>query len=478
MKRFFKFALVAVLNTLVAISVGCDTSTVQNAGENDKRHPDDIRIAGLEFVPCKPDFGGEACVEMAMGIHGNTLDQDFVFDQSGVDPMEGRGCTTRELLGAIKTLRVDPGQVWIPVDPNDPEAQFMQQMNELKNDLQQNVPWIVCLKTDEGEKFMLVTGMNLKTNELLLHNPNVIEGAFSRVSLRQFAKSWQFTDETGKGVYIKFRMKGSPLEAAPATEFTNADYAQHIRKLKAKMPEGDFKIVIQKPFVVVGDEELETVKRRAENTVGWAVTKLKRSYFTKDPKYILDVWLFKDKTSYETNAKELFGRVPGTPYGYYSSYHRSLVMNISTGGGTLVHEIVHPFIENNFEDCPSWFNEGLASLYEQSTERNGGIWGSTNWRLRGLQLAIQDDRVPAFATLFSTTRDEFYDEDPGTNYAQGRYLCYYLQERGKLVEFYTTFRDNVGTDPTGIGSLRKVLGTNDLDRFKKQWEQYVLKLRF
>ena len=174
----------------------------------------------------------------------------------------------------------------------------------------------------------------------------------------------------------------------------------------------------------------------------------------------------------------MFGRVPGTPYGYYSSYHRSLVMNISTGGGTLVHEIVHPFIENNFEDCPSWFNEGLASLYEQSTERNGGIWGSTNWRLRGLQLAIQDDRVPAFATLFSTTRDEFYDEDPGTNYAQGRYLCYYLQERGKLVEFYTTFRDNVGTDPTGIGSLRKVLGTNDLDRFKKQWEQYVLKLRF
>ena len=48
-------------------------------------------------------------------------------------------------------------------------------------------------------------------------------------------------------------------------------------------------------------------------------------------------------------------------------------MNISTGGGTLVHEIVHPFIQSNFPNCPSWFNEGLGSLYEQCRERNGKI---------------------------------------------------------------------------------------------------------
>ena len=35
-------------------------------------------------------------------------------------------------------------------------------------------------------------------------------------------------------------------------------------------------------------------------------------------------------------------------------------MNISTGGGTLVHEIVHPFIEANFPACPPWLNEGLG----------------------------------------------------------------------------------------------------------------------
>ena len=37
--------------------------------------------------------------------------------------------------------------------------------------------------------------------------------------------------------------------------------------------------------------------------VGWAVAKLKAEYFDRDPDEILDVWLFKDRESYERNAK-------------------------------------------------------------------------------------------------------------------------------------------------------------------------------
>ncbi len=153
-------------------------------------------------------------------------------------------------------------------------------------------------------------------------------------------------------------------------------------------------------------------------------------------------------------------------------------MNISTGGGTLVHEIVHPFIEANFPDCPSWFNEGLASLYEQSRDERGHIQGSTNWRLNGLKEAIAEKRVPAFKTLCSTTRHEFYEEDPGTNYSQARYLCYYLQEQGLLVKFYHEFRENVVTDPTGYKTLQNVLGTDDMEAFKQRWEAYTAGLRF
>jgi hypothetical protein len=165
----------------------------------------------------------------------------------------------------------------------------------------------------------------------------------------------------------------------------NPDFDRHVSELKKKLPSGDFSIIIQPPFVVVGDESADVVKEHSERTVKWVVDKLKQDYFTKDPDDILDIWLFKGSASYERNAVALFGGKPTTPFGYYSSAHKALVMNISTGGGTLVHEIVHPFIEANFPNCPPWMNEGLGSLYEQSGEIDGHIHGYPNWRLPGLR---------------------------------------------------------------------------------------------
>ncbi len=72
-------------------------------------------------------------------------------------------------------------------------------------------------------------------------------------------------------------------------------------------------------------------------------------------------WLFRDKESYEKNCGELFNEKPTTPFGFYSGEHGALIMNIATGGGTLVHEIVHPFMRANSPKCPSWFNEGIGA---------------------------------------------------------------------------------------------------------------------
>lgn len=252
---------------------------------------------------------------------------------------------------------------------------------------------------------------------------------------------------------------GSPTVALPPVEtFTDADFTRHVEQLKKKLPSTDFTVVIQRPFVVIGDEPADVVKGHSEHTVKWTVDKLKQDFFAKDPNEILDIWLFKDAVSYETNAQALFGEKPTTPYGYYSSANHALVMNISTGGGTLVHEIVHPFIEANFPACPPWLNEGLGSLYEQSGEVAGHIHGYPNWRLPGLQTAIKAGQVPSFKTLTSFEASGFYNQDKGTNYGQARYLCYYLQERGLLVKFYREFYAHRKTDPTGYQSLGKILG--------------------
>jgi len=261
----------------------------------------------------------------------------------------------------------------------------------------------------------------------------------------------------------------------------NAALADHLARLQPKIPKG-FTVALQPPFVVIGDESPERVRLRATNTVKWTVEKLKQDYFPRDPPEIIDIWLFRDETSYTRHASLLFNDTPTTPFGYYSAAHHALIMNISTGGGTLVHEIVHPFMRANFPPCPAWFNEGLASLYEHSSEKNGHIRGLTNWRLAGLQEAIRDGKTISFQRLTATSDGDFYGGTRSNNYsqhyAQARYLCYYLQEQGLLVRFYREFAANAKVDPTGCHTLKRVLGVDDLTAFQRKWETFVLGLRF
>ncbi len=465
----------------VSLAVTGLLSVLTATGVSQSRYAD-VLIRDVPHVRQKPDFCGEACVAMYLQKLGQQADQDWVFDQSGLDPLEGRGCYTRDLHAAIKRIGFDPGPTWHRINVADASAQLERQFAALHGDLRRGVPSIVCMRYDEQprttEHFRLIVGYDASRDEVLYHEPAVNDAAYRRMSRKLFFSLWPLKYDARQWTVIRMPLAGSRLvRGTTSKQFTDADYAQHVRELKKKLPGEEFHIVLQRPFVVVGDEAEETVRKRSVGTVKWAVDKLKKLYFSDDPDEIIDIWLFRDKESYEKHAEALFGSRPTTPYGYYSSADRALVMNISTGGGTLVHEIVHPFIASNFPECPSWFNEGLASLYEQCGERDGKITGYTNWRLRGLQQAISRDRVPPFRELMSTTTREFYNEDPGSNYGQARYLCYYLQEHDLLVKYYHAFRRNAKADPTGYVTLQQVLDEKDIPAFQKKWEQYVLKLR-
>ena len=269
---------------------------------------------------------------------------------------------------------------------------------------------------------------------------------------------------------------------SPAFEhrYTDADFADHINDIKHTVPPG-FTIVVQEPFVIIGDEAPEVVQDRAEQTIKWFVGQMRKMYFKKDPAVIYDIWLFRDDKSYRKYSRELFGAEPDTPFGFFSAAGEALVMNIGTGGGTLCHEIVHSFMPTNFFDCPAWFNEGLASLYEQCEERQGQIAGLTNWRLKGLQQKIQARTLVSFKTLMSTSSGQFYGDGRGDNYAQARYLCYYLQEKQLLAPFYRAFVSNHKDDPTGYQTLKNILDIQteeEMDAFQGRWEKWVLDLRF
>lgn len=487
-----------------------------------------VLIEDVPHVLQKSDFCGEACAEMFLRKLGQSIDQDFVFDQSGLDPIEGRGCFTRELATALRRVGFDVGDVWHSITASNAEQHLDAHFRNLHSDLKKGVPSILCMHYDDTpdttEHFRLLLGYDPKSDEVIYHEPAIRGAAYRRMKRETLFKLWPLKYEAQRWTLVRFRLApGQLMKGEAAKELTDADYAQQVMRVKRELAElkwrqtklkadrdaeiaeevakaeaareageeyepkklsprivSDFNFVLERPFLVIGDDSPAAVRQWSQGTIRWAVERLKRQYFSQNPDHVINIWLFKDKQSYQQNTYDIFGRRPHTPFGYYSPWDKALVMNIDTGGGTLVHEIVHPFMAANFPECPSWLNEGLGSLYEQCNTNNGRIWGLTNWRLRGLHEAIKNEEyeVPTFEELCSTSTREFYDADPGTNYAQSRYLLYYLQNEGLLEKFYHEFRKSAQDDPTGYETLKRVLGEEDMEAFQKKWTEFVLGLRF
>jgi len=442
-----------------------------------------VLIDRVPHVVQKPDFCGEACAAMWLQYLGTEADQDWVFDCSGLDPLLARGCYTKELAAALVKIGFDVGPVWREFSAAEAAEELPRLWNQLHADLTLGVPSIVCMHYAEppadSEHFRLVLGYDAADDQVIYHEPAETNGAYRRMSRERFLSLWPLKYKPDRWTVIRLRLKPTELKRPePGGGFSPADFCQHMIRLRKKIPNEGFTVVIEPPFVVIGDQQPEVVRRWAAGTIRWAVRKLKEAYFRNDPPHIVDIWLFRNKESYNKHTREIFGSEPTTPFGYYSSADRALVMNIATGGGTLVHELVHPFVEGNFPECPAWFNEGLGSLYEQCHDVGGRIEGMTNWRLAGLQKAIRAGRLPSFRELCSTSSAEFYADPLGTNYAQARYLCYYLEQHHLLREFYRRFRENVRVDPTGYQTLQEVLGTDDMAAFQREWEKYVLSLSF
>jgi hypothetical protein len=234
------------------------------------------------------------------------------------------------------------------------------------------------------------------------------------------------------------------------------------------------RLIVRPPFVIAGDLSEAELERWHTGTIRPAAVAMGACYFDTPPSEPITVLLFSGEASYDRYARRLFADEGISVYGYYKPAVRTLVMNINTGGGTLVHELTHALIDFDFPRVPDWFNEGLASLHEQCRFREGadGPWieGLPNWRLAALQEAVQQGRLGSIERL--ATSDDFRGPQEALNYAQARYLCMYLQERGLLAKFYREFRENQERDPSGAKTLAALFPGKawaDVDRGFQGW---------
>ncbi len=468
--------IAAIWFTLALSTPGCSRGEVATTYS-------DVLLEDLPHVGQKPDFCGEACGEMALRWFGAAGDQDALFGLSGVDPALGRGAYAAELKRALEAVGFAVGDVWYRTSDRRLDQALEEQWGAIHADLQAGWPTIVCARVDDSplalEHFRLVVGYDAGADQVLMHDPAVDEGAYLRWSRTELYRIWPLAHAEGRSTIIRLRLEPASLKApAPEEGVPRADLVQHVMKQHAKLPHGNFSTVIERPFVVIGDGGEEAVRHRAEGTIRRYVRLLRQDYFESDPEPIHTLWLFRDGDSLDHNVPLIFGRQPSSYWGYYDEPNRAVVVSDRTGGGTLAHELVHAFMAANFPGCPPWFEEGLASLYEYPDERAGHIYGHTNWRLPELQAALRAGTVPSFSYLTSMDTDEFYGEEVGLNYAQARYLCHHLQERGLLRDFFRRFLRGRESDPTGYATLQQTLGIDDTDEFRRTWERYVLELTF
>lgn len=253
-----------------------------------------VLIRDVPHITQQPDFCGEACVAMALQKIGKPADQDFVFDQSGLAALEGRGCFTKELARACQNIGFDIGPVWYKIRPTSATEELEKLFQIIHADLLAGQTPVVCMHYDDRqnttEHFRLIVGYDAAADEIVYHEPARAGGAYLRMGRQTFLELWPLKYQPDQWTVVLLRLRPTrDVRGETSSDFTDADYSQHILALKARLPAEHFRVVLQKPFVVIGDDSLETVRRRSTQTVKWAVDRLKLDYFTHDPHHIIDI---------------------------------------------------------------------------------------------------------------------------------------------------------------------------------------------
>ncbi len=199
---------------------------------------------------------------------------------------------------------------------------------------------------------------------------------------------------------------------------------------------------------------------------------LARDFFDIPPRKVVTVYVFRDMESYRRGLRDFFAMKPISPYGHYGHSQRYIVVNYATGPGTLVHELTHALMADDFPSAPIWISEGMASLYEQCRVEKDSLRGDPNWRLPELKRALKSDSVTPLADLFGYSASEFRYSKESLHYAESRYFCMFLEERGLLRPLYHLYRDTVSADPTGRKAVERAFG-QPLEEVEKAWRLWL-----
>jgi hypothetical protein len=192
---------------------------------------------------------------------------------------------------------------------------------------------------------------------------------------------------------------------------------------------------------------------------------LKRAYAVELPSSFITVYLVPSTGQLRALSRSIHGLDlnPQTiGYAFYDDLSILAAVR-GTAAGTVLHELFHLTVHNNFGDIPQWLDEGVAALYEVSFPCGDNFYGSDNWRARVLHALGVPPLVRVITGAYfpfdvpsEYARERDIDYGPLADFAQdtaaARYFALYLQEKGLLTRAYAAFRDR---DPGKVDNAEK-----------------------
>ena len=231
-------------------------------------------------------------------------------------------------------------------------------------------------------------------------------------------------------------------------------------------------VLIRPPYVIAGDMPEDALDRLYQNVVLPTERALNVGFFDARPTEPITIVAFAKEIGFREYARRVDHRPTQSYYGYYLRDHRRLVVNVSTGAGTLAHELTHALAHFDFPNMPEWFDEGLASVFEQSefTDSNHRLTGTDNWRVHHVLRAMHENHLRPTGDLIQGKSVRANNE--AIDYAHARYVCLFLQDQQLLEPFYRKLRSRAETDRTGWQTLREIVvceKAQDLDADFHRW---------
>lgn len=253
-----------------------------------------------------------------------------------------------------------------------------------------------------------------------------------------------------------------------------ADREERLQAAHLELGANAHALRVASPFVLAGPSKAAT--HGAAPFIESVLAAYTNHRFDKSPTRAISIYVFPAAAQYHAFCRRQYGGDECVSrFGFYLPDERKIIMQ-GGAGGTLSHELAHPFYEADFPGGPTWLNEGIAALFEQPIlHPKGEIHGGKNWRLPRLLQALGSPKESSYArleTLFGMTDEVFRGEHESLHYAMARYACQWLDEHAWLWPFYRAYRDGIATDTSGRAAFTQVVGKSPAEA-TTEWKRWL-----